>query len=267
MLRKTGGAWTHWKTDRQLHRSDILKSEGSDAGDDLIGGQHNMKPEAVFRVTWLASLLCILPGTLRAQYKYLESTKDKKVIKNILILPSEATLTKYGLKGGEPMVDESHSLEAGISSVVREAIKARGYNVLPDAFGPADLDQNPDLKYALADLQARYDKLQRLLKKKPKDVRKGRFTLGDEVANFNPGATADALVFVRATGLVETTGMKTFVILTGMGIATNRVVYDIAVVDAQTGAILYFVKSHAGGDFVGKPDSMKQSIRHSFAEF
>ena len=226
-----------------------------------------MKREAMVRITCLVWLLYFLPGTLRAQYKYLDPAKDKRVINNVLILPSEATLTKYGMKGGEPMVEESHSLATGISSVVRETLKARGYEVLADAFGSADLDQNPELKYALADLQARYDKLQRLLKKKPKDVRKGRFTLGDEVANFNPGATADALVFVRANGLVETTGLKTFVVLTGMGIPANRVTYEIAVVDAQTGKVLYFAKSHAGGDFVGKPDSMKQSIRHSFAEF
>ena len=94
-----------------------------------------------------------------------------------------------------------------------------------------------------------------------------RFSLGDEVANFSPGAAADALVFVRANGVIETSGKKAFVVITGMGIAYNRVALDISVVDAQTGSVLYFAKPASGGDFVGKPDSMKEPIDRSFSDF
>jgi hypothetical protein len=129
------------------------------------------------------------------------------------------------------------------------------------------LDENSDLKYALTDLQTRYDKLQVLIKKKPKDVRTGRFTMGDEVANLSPGADADALVFVRANGYLPTAGLKTFVIVTGMGVTRNYAQVAISEVDAQAGTVLYFGESNVYGNFLGDPDSMKVKIYNSFSNF
>jgi len=212
-------------------------------------------------------LLFFLPTRLAAQYEHPDLKSGKKIIRNILVLPPSASLVKSGMKGNEPLVAESQALESGLSSVVRESLSGKGCNIVQDAFSPAALDQNPDLKYALSDLQTRYDKLQILLKKKPKDVRAGRFSLGDEVANFSPGAGADALVFVRANGVVVTTGKKAFVALTGLGIMYNRVGLDISVVDAQNGTVLYFAKPGSGGNFVANPDSMKKAIDKSFSNF
>jgi hypothetical protein len=225
-----------------------------------------MKRKVVFRMAGVF-LLFVLPGTLAAQYQHPDLKSGKMVVKNILILPPEASLVKSGMKGNEPLVAESHGLELGLSSIVRQMLADKGCNILPDALSSDALDQNPDLKYALSDLQTRYDKMQILLRKKPKDVRHGRFSLGDEVANFSPGAAADALVFVRANGVIETSGKKAFVVLTGMGVTYNRVALDISVVDARSGTILYFAKPGSGGDFVGKPDSMKEAIDRSFSDF
>jgi hypothetical protein len=229
-------------------------------------------PGKIMKRTTISLLSCVLPlflfpWNLAAQYEHPDLKSGKKIIKNILVLPPSASLLKSGMKGNEPLVAESQALESGLSSVVRETLSGRGCNILQDAFSPAALDQNPDLKYALSDLQTRYDKLQVLLKKKPKDVRAGRYSLGDEVANFSPGTAADALVFVRANGWLVTTGKKAFVALTGVGILYNHVALDISVVDAQSGAILYFAKPGSGGDFVGNPDSMKKAIDKSFSNF
>jgi hypothetical protein len=222
---------------------------------------------ATISLMFCVLLLSFLPTRLAAQYEHPDLKSGKKIIRNILVLPPSASLVKSGMKGNEPLVAESQALESGLSSVVRESLSGKGCNIVQDAFSPAALDQNPDLKYALSDLQTRYDKLQVLLKKKPKDVRAGRFSLGDEVANFSPGATADALVFIRANGWVVTTGKKTFVALTGIGAMYNHVALDISVVDAQSGAILYFAKPGSGGNFVGNPDSMKKAIDKSFSNF
>lgn len=212
-------------------------------------------------------LLSMLPGTLAAQYQNPDLKSGKKLVKNIMILPPAANLMKSGMKGNEPMVAESRALEAGLSSILKEMLSDKGCNIVQDEFSQDALDQNPDLKYALSDLQTRYDKLQVLLNKKPKDVRNGRFSLGDEVANFSPGAAADALVFARASGVIETSGKKAFVVFTGMGVVYNHVALDISVVDAQTGTVLYFAKPGSYGNFVGNPDSMKGSIDKSFSDF
>lgn len=220
-------------------------------------------------ILWKAGifLLCLLPLTLAAQFENRDLKIRKKVINNVIILPPAASLVKYGMKGGETLVAESEKLETGLSSVVGETLSNMGCNVMQDTFSPEALDQNPDLKYALSDLQTRYDKLLVLIKKKPKDVRDGRFSLGDEVANFSAGVAADALVFVRAKGLVTTTGRKAFTALTGMGVKYDHVALDISVVDAQSGAVLYFARPGSGGNFVDNPETMKDAIYDSFSKF
>jgi hypothetical protein len=209
--------------------------------------------------------LFLLPCSLAAQYEHPDLKSGKKIIKNIVVLPPSASLMKSGMKGNEPLVAESQALELGLSSIVRETLSAKGCNIVQDAFSPAALDQNPELKYALSDLQTRYDKMQVLLNKKPKDVRAGRYSLGDEVANFSPSSSADALVFVRAKGFVTTAGKKAFIVLTGMGVAYNHVALDISIVDAQSGAVLYFAKPGSYGNFVGNPSSMKKAIDKSLS--
>jgi hypothetical protein len=211
--------------------------------------------------------LCLLPCTVAAQYEHQDLKSGKKVITNIVIIPPAASLVKSGMKGQEPLVEEAKTLEGGLSVELMEILSAKGFSVTQGATAFDSPAENPNLKYALSNLQTRYDHVEVLLKKKPKDVRKGRFTLGDEVTNFTPGASADALVFVRANGVVPTTGMKTFVVLSGIGYTRNYARLGISVVDAQTGTILYFANPSITGNFIGKPDSMKNSIENSLKEF
>ncbi len=225
-----------------------------------------MKKVIQFRIAAIF-LFFMLPGTLAAQYEHPDLKSGKKKIVNVVVLPPSANLVKSGMKGAEPLVAEGQEMAQGLSSVLMGILADKGFHTLQDSISPAALDQNPNLKYALSDLQSRYDKTQVLLSKHPKDVRKGRFTLGDEVANFTPGAAADALIFVRANGVLPTAGLKTFVIVTGMGYTRNYARLGISVVDAQTGMVLYFVDPNVYGNFIAKPDSMKESIEKSFSDF
>jgi hypothetical protein len=229
-------------------------------------GREFMKCKALIRFA-VVFILFVLPGRLAAQYVHQDLKSGKKQVKNVLILPPEANLVKSGMKGAEPLVDESRSMERGVYTVVAKSLTEKGYNVLANAFSVDALDQNSDLKYALTDLQTRYDKLLLLMKKKPKGVRTGRFVLGDEVANLSQGGDADALVFVRANGYLPTAGLKTFVIVTGMGVTRNHAQVASSVVDAQTGTVLYFGECRVYGNFVGDPDSMKVKIYNSLSDF
>jgi hypothetical protein len=225
-----------------------------------------MKRKAIFRTASFI-FLCVVPTTLKAQYQPDDLKTGKRQVKNILILPPEANVVKTSMKGSEPLLAEAQALGAEISPIVREILAKKGCNILPDAFGPDTLEQNSDLKYALSDLQTQYDNLRVLVMKRPKDVRSGRFSLGDEVINLSQGAAADGLVFVRARGTVPTTGLKTFVVLTGMGIAYSHVSLDISVVDAQTGTILYFVKQRSSGNFVESQQNIRVAVSNSFSGF
>lgn len=210
----------------------------------------------------------LVPHTLTAQYQSQDLTTRAVTAKTILILPAEATVLKSSVKGFEPITDEAQTLGSEVISMVGKTLSEKGCEIFQDPSFSADaLDRNADLKYALANLQSQYDKLQVLVLKRPKDVVTGRFSLGEEVTNFGPGASADALVFVRARATIPTKGMKTLVVLSAMGNPFSHVSIDIAVIGAQTGKVLYFAKPVFNGDFVGKPEEMKEPIAKSLQSF
>ena len=91
-----------------------------------------------------------------------------------------------------------------------------------------------------------------LLNRKPGDVRKGRYTLGDEVAELPCSASADSLLFIGAKGLLQTGGRKGFSVLiggsAGILMAQARYSVSIAFVDAGTGDVTAFTRiSFLGG--------------------
>ena len=206
-----------------------------------------------------ASLVC-------AQFANPDLKSGKIVIRKVLILPPHASVTKSGMKGNETLLPESKMVEAALPGIIAEAMQAKGCTVLENVFSPEALEKNPDLKFALADIQDRFDALHKHLSDKPKDVRNARFTMGDEVANFNPGAAADALVFVRASGVVNTGGKKVLGAIAGVN-EVDFIVVDIAIVDSQSGAVLYYGWSVTGGGFLENPERMKKPIQSSFRDW
>jgi hypothetical protein len=219
----------------------------------------------------LILIACLLgaAGTagLHAQTEGPDQPSGHKMIHSVLILPAMVNIVKSGMKGNDPLVEESHSVEQALSPVVGSVLTDKGCEVLPDVFTAENLEKNPDLKYALADLQSRYDKVEGEMNRKLKDIGKGRYTLGDDVANFSPGAGADALIFVRGQGEVTTGGKKAFSMITGVGNAVNAVGVRIAVVDAQSGEVLYYAISVTTGNFIGEPERMKKPIESTFKKF
>jgi hypothetical protein len=213
----------------------------------------------------LLMIACSVP-LARAQFAHPDLKSGKIVVRKVLILPPRATVTKSGMKGNETLIAESQMVEAALPGIIAEAIQAKGCTVLDNVFAPEALEKNPDLKFAVADIQDRYDALHKHVSEKPKDVRSGRYTMGDEVANFNPGAAADALVFVRAAGVVNTGGKKVLGAIAGVNEA-DYVVVNIAIVDSQSGAVLYYGWSATGGSYLEHPERMKKPIESSFKEW
>jgi hypothetical protein len=201
-----------------------------------------------------------------AQFAHPDLKSGKVVVRKVLILPPHVSVAKSGMKGNESLIPESRIIEGTLPGIIAEDMQAKGCTVLDNLFAPEALDKNQDLKFALADIQDRFDALHKHISEKPKDVRNGRFTLGDEVANFNPGAAADALVFVRASGVVNTSGKKVLGAIAGVSEA-DYILVDIAIVDSQSGAVLYYGWSVTGGNYIEHPERMGKPIEGSFKEW
>ena len=145
---------------------------------------------------------------VKAQYLNTKLTEKKVMIRSAVILPAKVEITKESAKGSEMMVAESAAISNKVVQAVGQTLQQKKINFAPNSFDPTQMDDSR--KYTLADIQSRYDALLPKLVKKSKDVKKARFTLGDEVMLLNVHKDADVLVFIRGSGRVFTKGKTAF---------------------------------------------------------
>ena len=211
-------------------------------------------------------LVLFLTSAAWAQFEHPDLKSGKTVLKNALIVPPNVRIVKSGVKSNEEMIEESRQIENALSPVIADVLQERQCAVNNQVLTTDALEKDTELKYAVADLQKRFDEIFSQLQRKPKDIRKGRFTMGDEVAKLNPGGTADALVFVRGFGSISTGG-KLFLSAMAGAAAYSGTVYHIVVVDARTGTVLYYGVALQGGNPAKNPAGSKKSVERSFKNF
>ena len=115
-------------------------------------------------------------------------------------------------------------------------------------------------KYTLADIQTRYDALLPKLVNKSKDVKKARFTLGDEVMLLNVHKDADVLIFIRGQGRVFTKGKTAFSIVNIFNLDFPNTLITVGIVDARSGEVLAFTKPFSGSKVLKNPKALNKMI-------
>jgi hypothetical protein len=98
--------------------------------------------------------------------------------------------------------------------------------------------------------------------KKRSDVKKGRFSMGDEVLNLNLEKGADAVVFIRGEGKKLTSGKTAFRLLVGGTPAYLRL--QIGIVDARNGEVLLYTDPIFAGDPTTAVDRLRKALEKGF---
>src|ERR1700687_4322412 len=96
----------------------------------------------------------------------------EQTIKSVVALPPIVELSKKGVKGREGMGKEAEEAMNTLSTSVSAALSERRLAV-DSPFTEENLKRNDELKYAVADVQRKFDEIAKQLYKKHKDVRKG----------------------------------------------------------------------------------------------
>jgi hypothetical protein len=176
----------------------------------------------------------------QAQYVNSKLVEKKVTIHSAVILPAKVEIMKESAKGSEMMVAESADISAKVVEAVGVTLQKKKMNVATNSFDPTAMDEGR--KYTLADIQSRYDALLPKLVKKSKDIKKSRFTLGDEVMLLNVHKDADVLVFIRGSGRVFTKGKTAFSLINIFSFDFPLAQITVGVVDARSGEVLAFTK-------------------------
>jgi hypothetical protein len=205
------------------------------------------------KLTWLprtalAALLCSQCSWAATMTKNVDP--KAKAIHYVCVLPVDADVNKVSFKGGERLVAESEQWALKLEDAIRIGIKDAD-GVLVGDLSPEALNADDPLKQTVVRLKLKYNSVAVQMRRKPGQVKKGRYTLGDEVALLPCARDADSVVFVHAGGTLQTAGRKTASILAGglYGVvaAQSRFVIQIAFVDARSGEVTAFLQTYGLG--------------------
>ena len=201
----------------------------------------------------------LLPLTAPAQFLHPKITKKETTIRNVVVLPAKVEIVRDSMKGPEGMAAESEAVSERVAKMVSDALSKKQVTTLGEP-GSATGDGDAQQKYNVADIQSRYDDLLPKIMKKRSDVKKARFTMGDEVLNLNLDKNADAIVFIRGQGQKQTSGKTAFRMLVGGAPAYLKV--NIGIIDARTGEVLLYTD----GLITGDPTANENSLRHAITK-
>lgn len=218
------------------------------------------------RVRFVLLVLCCMFAhhqAAEANAQYLNpKIKEKKVtVRSAVILPAKVEIVKESAKGSEMMVAESADISNKTVEAVNQALQKKKISVVTNAFDPATLDEGR--KYTLADIQSRYDALLPKLTGKSKDVKKARFTLGDEVMLLNAPKDTDVLVFIRGAGRVFTKGKTAFSLINIFSFDFPFAQVTVGLVDARSGEVLVFTKPMTASSVLKDQKSLNKMIEKS----
>jgi len=201
------------------------------------------------------------PAVVRAQYLHPKVSSKQTTIRNIIILPAKVNVFRDSMKGPEGMAAESEELSARVEKMLGEVLEKKNVRTLASA-APASSEGDVQQKYTVADIQAKFDDLLPKVMKKRKDVKQGRFSMGDEVLNLNLDKSADAIVFIRGEGKKLTSGKTAFNLLVGGMPAYLKLM--IGVVDARTGEVLLYTDPILGGDPTSAVNRLRSALEKGF---
>lgn len=195
---------------------------------------------------------------VRAQFLHPKIQSKETTIRRVVVMPAKVNVVRDSMKGPEGMAAESDELSARVASMVAEVLSKKK-NV---ATLPAASDADSQQKYNVADFQTKFDDLLPKIMKKRSDVKKGRFSMGDEVLNLNLEKSADAVVFIRGEGKKLSGGKTAFTLLVGGMPAYLRL--QIGIIDARNGEVLLYTDPIFPGDPTTAVDRLRKALESGF---
>ena len=213
--------------------------------------------------TFLVALAVLFVGftaqSVDAQFLHPKVKSKEITIRNVVVFPARVNVVRDSMKGPEGMVAESDELSARAEKILAEVLSQEKHiTTLPGPGAtPPDGDSSP--RYNIADFQTKFDDLLPRIMKKRSDVKKGRFSMGDEVLNLNLDKSIDAILFVRGNGKKLTGGKTAFTLLVGGMPAFLKLA--IGLIDARTGEVLLYTDPLLKGDPTTAVDRLRSALK------
>ena len=210
-----------------------------------------------------ATLLLIgFSAPTHAQFLHPKIKSKETTIRTVVVFPAKVNVVRDSMKGPEGMAAESDELSARVEKTIAEVLSKQKKVATLSSPAALSVEGASQPNYTVADFQTRFDELLPKIMKKRSDVKKGRFTMGDEVLNLNLDKGTDAIVFIRGEGKKLTGGKTAFTLLVGGVPAYLRL--QIGIVDARNGDVLVYADPIFGGDPTTAVDRLRKALEKGF---
>ncbi len=223
------------------------------------------RPRALVLVLVTLLLTGSSSHAIHAQFLHPKMKSKETAIRTVVVLPAKVNVVRDSMKGPEGMAAESDELSARVEKTIAEVLlKQKQVTTVPLPTPPTSpsAQGGSPANYNVADFQTKFDDLLPKIMKKRSDVKKGRFTMGDEVLNLNLDKGTDAIVFIRGEGKKLTGGKTAFTMLVGGVPAYLRL--QIGIVDARNGDVLLYTDPIFGGDPTTAVDRLRKALEKGF---
>jgi hypothetical protein len=221
---------------------------------------------ALIRALIFALAALLLTGftspSIHAQFLHPKIKSKETTIRTVIVFPAKVNVVRDSMKGPEGMAAESDELSMRVEKMIAEVFsKQKNVTTLsPSSAASGQGDSQPN--YNVADFQTKFDDLLPKIMKKRSDVKKGRFTMGDEVLNLNLEKSTDAIVFIRGEGKKLTGGKTAFTLLVG-GMPAYLKLF-VGIVDARNGDVLLYTDPIFTGDPTTAVDRLRKALEKGF---
>src|ERR1039458_9384384 len=181
----------------------------------------------------IALIVAATPVAAYAASSYVQRKVESQQfpVRSACFMPPAAGLTKLGMKSAERMVKESNDWGDALHTLVATHLKSDGVAVDVATNSLTSGASANEIAQVIEQIEQKYDSVFPLMDKKPGQIAKSAYTLGDQVAMLPCAANSDVLVFVRAGGTVTTEGRETFSVLVGEPI--SGAVFIVTFADAD----------------------------------
>ena len=211
-------------------------------------------------------LVLVVSGSqqVHAQFIHPKIKSKETTIRTVVVLPAKVNVVRDSMKGPEGMAAESDELSVRVEKMVAEVLSQQKHvTTVPTTAAAVSTDGDAQQKYNVADFQSKFDELLPKIMKKRSDVKKGRFSMGDEVLNLNLEKGTDAVVFIRGQGKKLTSGKTAMRWLVG-GVVPAFLQLQIGIVDARNGEVLLYTDPIFTGDPTTAVNRLRKALANGF---
>lgn len=189
----------------------------------------------------------------------------------LLVLPPVSSMVRAHVNEGEPMIAETAVLERHLAELTAARLRQGGYDV--EILTPADLEGDRELADLVERFQARANETLSVAVQSPRDVRRGRFSLGDVAAPLAAATDAEGFLVLRAQSIVPSRGTRGLsgVLSTVFGglpyVPRTKTALFAVEVEGRTGDVLALFHGQEPGAVLKRPERVAQRVvREAFGD-